>query len=203
MAEKPDRSDPRARILRAARPLFLRRGFENTSTDALAQAAGVSKRTLYRCYPTKDELLTAVMREMTVDRLSSSSAALSLPPKASRTTLEAVLKRFARLAIARTMDPEYIDLLRLAVGESGRRPQLAVLLRQELAGAKTLRGLLEDARRRKLVRADVSVEVAARMLAGALLTSVLSDGVFSRRPKPPSPAAIDELVRLFLVAVAS
>lgn len=181
--------------------MFLRHGFDNTSTDALAQAAGVSKRTLYRCYRTKDELLAAVMRDMTVARLSSSPE-LSLPPNASRATLEGVLKRFVRMAIARTMDPEYIDLLRLAVGESGRRPHLAALLRKELAGAKTLRTMLEDARRRKLIRANVNVEVAARMLAGALLTLVLSDGAFSRRPKPPTRAVIDDLIQLFLVAVA-
>lgn len=202
MAKTAGRRDPRLRIVRAARPLFLRRGFDNTSTDALAQAAGVSKRTLYRCYRNKDELLASVMRDMTVDRLSSSPE-LSLPPNASRATLESVLKRFVRMAITRTMDPEYIDLLRLAVGESGRRPRLGALLRQELAGGRTLRAVLEDARQRKLIRADVNVEVAARMLAGALLTSVLSDGAFSRRPKPPSRAVIDDLVRLFLVAVAS
>lgn len=201
MAETPGRRDPRARILEAARPLLLQRGFDNTSTDTLAQAAGVSKRTLYRCFRTKDELLVAVMRDMTVDRLSSSPE-LSLPPNATRATLEGVLKRFVRTAVARTMDPEYIDLFRLAVGESGRRPELGALLRQRLAGSKTLRAVLHDARRRKLIRADVNVEVAARMLAGALLTSVLSDGAFSRRPKPPSRAVIDDLVRLFLVAVA-
>ena len=202
MAETSGRRDPRLRIVRAARPLFLRRGFDNTSTDALAQAASVSKRTLYRYYRTKDELLAAVMRDMTVDQLSSSPD-LSLPPNASLTTLEGVLKRFVRMAIARTMDPEYIDLLRLAVGESGRRPHLGALLRQEVAGGKTLRAVLQDARRRKLIRADVNIEVAARMLAGALLTSVLSDGAFSRRPKPPSRDVNDHLVRLFLIAVAA
>lgn len=196
------RRAPRERIVRAARPLFLHRGIDNTSTDALAEAAGVSKRTLYQCYPSKDELLAAVMRDMTVDRLASAPE-LSLPANATRAALRGVLEDFVRLAIARTMDPEYIDLLRLAIGESGRRPQLAALLRQELTGAKTLRSLLEDARRQKLLRADVNVEVAARMLAGALLTSVLSDGAFSRRPKPPSRAVVDDLIRLFLAAVAS
>ncbi len=199
---KTSRGDPYLRITRAARPLFLQRGFDNTSTDAIAQTAGVSKRTLYHCYPTKDELLAAVMRDMTVGRLSSAPE-LSLLPNATRATLERVLRDFVRLAIARTMDPEYVDLLRLAIGESGRRPQLATLLRQELAGAKTLRALLVDARRWKLLRADVNVEVAARMLAGALLTWVVSDGAFSRLPKPPSRAVVDELVRLFLAAVAS
>lgn len=195
------RRDPRERIVRAARPLFLRRGFDGTSTDALAEAAGVSKRTLYRRYPTKDELLAAVMREMTVDRLSVAPE-LSLPPHAELGALRRVLTSFVRLAIARAMDPEYIDLLRLAIGESGRRPQLASLVRQVVTGGKTLRALLEDAQRRKLLRADVNVDVAARMLVGALLTSVVSDGALSRRPRPPSRTELDHLVRLFLAAVS-
>jgi TetR/AcrR family transcriptional regulator, regulator of mycofactocin system len=43
----------RARVERAALDLFARRGFENVTTDEVADAAGISRRTFFRYYATK------------------------------------------------------------------------------------------------------------------------------------------------------
>jgi mycofactocin system transcriptional regulator len=43
----------RARVERAALDLFTRRGFENVTTDEVADAAGISRRTFFRYYATK------------------------------------------------------------------------------------------------------------------------------------------------------
>src|SRR4051812_10158633 len=43
----------RARVERAALELFTRRGFENVTTDEVADAAGISRRTFFRYYGTK------------------------------------------------------------------------------------------------------------------------------------------------------
>lgn len=45
-----------AAIEQAAFELFARHGFENTTTEAIAQAAGVSRRTLFRYYPSKNDI---------------------------------------------------------------------------------------------------------------------------------------------------
>jgi TetR/AcrR family transcriptional regulator, regulator of mycofactocin system len=42
-----------ARVERAALDLFTRRGFENVTTDEVADAAGISRRTFFRYYATK------------------------------------------------------------------------------------------------------------------------------------------------------
>jgi TetR/AcrR family transcriptional regulator, regulator of mycofactocin system len=50
----PDaRADTRARIERAALELFTRRGFEQVTADQIADAAGTSRRTFFRCFATK------------------------------------------------------------------------------------------------------------------------------------------------------
>ena len=114
----PGRGAPKRRlILEAARELFLRHGFAETSTDAIALRAGVSKETLYRHYPSKEVLLVAVMEELTVDRLAL-LAGRSLPPRATREDLEAVLDEILRDALQRLMDRDYLELARLAIGES-------------------------------------------------------------------------------------
>lgn len=50
-------------IVRAALELFLRDGFERTSVDAIADLAGVSKRTIYNHYEDKRTLFLAVIHE--------------------------------------------------------------------------------------------------------------------------------------------
>jgi AcrR family transcriptional regulator len=54
---------PRERILAAARALFYRRGIHVVGVDAIAEAAGTNKMTLYRHFSSKDELIAACLRE--------------------------------------------------------------------------------------------------------------------------------------------
>ncbi|WFP61756.1 TetR/AcrR family transcriptional regulator [Mesorhizobium sp. WSM4904] len=51
----------RPEILQAAYKLFRRRGFFRVGMDEIADAAGVTKRTLYYHFDSKDALLTAVL----------------------------------------------------------------------------------------------------------------------------------------------
>lgn len=48
-------------VLDAAYELFLDSGFDGTSMDAVAAAAGVSKPVVYACFGSKDELFTAML----------------------------------------------------------------------------------------------------------------------------------------------
>jgi AcrR family transcriptional regulator len=50
-------------LLEAALDLFVEKGFAATRTEEVAERAGVSKGTLYLYYPSKEELLKAVIRE--------------------------------------------------------------------------------------------------------------------------------------------
>ena len=51
----------RQRILQAAYKLFRRRGFFRVGVDEIAAAAGITKRTLYYHFKSKDALLAAVL----------------------------------------------------------------------------------------------------------------------------------------------
>ena len=56
---------PRERILAAARELFYRRGIHAVGVDAIAEAAGTNKMTLYRHFASKDVLVAACLSELT------------------------------------------------------------------------------------------------------------------------------------------
>lgn len=55
----------KGRILEAADRLFYSQGIQAVGVDAVAHEAGISKRTLYKHYPSKDELVAAYLARRT------------------------------------------------------------------------------------------------------------------------------------------
>jgi AcrR family transcriptional regulator len=73
---KPHRRRKEARpheLLEAALTLFVEKGFASTRTEEVAQRAGVSKGTLYLYYPSKEELLKAVIAHYLSARIADSA----------------------------------------------------------------------------------------------------------------------------------
>jgi len=60
---KDEKIPPRARILAAAAELFYRHGIRAVGVEAIADAAGTNKMTLYRHFPSKDELVAEYLRQ--------------------------------------------------------------------------------------------------------------------------------------------
>src|SRR5262245_59485191 len=64
--------DTRTRIADAALALFVSQGYQKTTVDQIAEAAGVGRRTVFRHFPTKEAILLdqlAVRREVAIQRL--------------------------------------------------------------------------------------------------------------------------------------
>ena len=68
-----DPEQTRARILEAAGRLFYRDGIRPVAMDAVAEMAGITKRTLYYHFDSKDDLVVAYLRH-TGERLDASLA---------------------------------------------------------------------------------------------------------------------------------
>src|SRR5688572_23077292 len=56
----PERRRPQ--VLDAALDLFLERGYEGASMQAVADIAGVTKPVVYACFPSKEKLFRALLR---------------------------------------------------------------------------------------------------------------------------------------------
>jgi AcrR family transcriptional regulator len=61
--DKDERIPPRERLLGAAGELFYRQGIRAVGVEAIAEAAGTNKMTLYRHFPSKDELVAEYLRQ--------------------------------------------------------------------------------------------------------------------------------------------
>lgn len=86
---KPLRADAQRnydKLVAAAREVFAERGAEG-SLDEIAKRAGVGPGTLYRHFPTRDDLIDALMRDWSARVLSDSEAAVAADLPA-RETLE-------------------------------------------------------------------------------------------------------------------
>ena len=73
-ASRTSRASPRQRLLAAAGELFYRYGIGAVGVDLVSQAAGVSKRTLYQQFGSKDELVAA-----SLDQAGDAITAMYLP----------------------------------------------------------------------------------------------------------------------------
>src|SRR5882762_2725904 len=57
-----ERVRPRDRILETARDMFHKHGIKGVGVDAITEAAGTNKMTLYRHFESKDELIVECLR---------------------------------------------------------------------------------------------------------------------------------------------
>lgn len=108
-------------IRRCALELFLERGFDRTSMDAIAAAAGTTKASLYARFPSKAALFDAVLR-WAVQRRDWPEPE---PPPPSPDDLEAALAALAEVAVHRALHPKMVQLARIAITQSGQFPELA------------------------------------------------------------------------------
>ena len=93
--------DTRARILSAAYPLFYREGFVRVGVDQIAAAAGVTKKTLYYHFDSKDALVGAVLEAQHVHALRLVERWAEVPDRDPLALTAAIFERFARWASGR------------------------------------------------------------------------------------------------------
>lgn len=193
----------RTAVLAAATTLFLRSGFLGTSMDEIAEAAGLSKRTLYNNYADKEDLFREVVTVgITVAEQFAEHAAAELVDPGDLATALTDLAR--RLAIEAT-SPPVVRLRRLLIGEAHRFPDLAAEY-YELAPGKvmsTIATALEGLAARGRLRVDDPAR-AAEQFAFLVLGPALDRALFTGRDTPPDPdtlaRAADAGVRTFLAA---
>ncbi|AWN48960.1 TetR/AcrR family transcriptional regulator [Methylobacterium terrae] len=135
-----------ARLVAVATQLFMEHGFDATSIDAVAQAAGVSKPTLYARYRDKRALFAAVLEERIREWLAPLSAAAEAQGArgAAREAGE-VLEELSRTLLARAQAPGAAALNRCIVAQALHFPELARLAYEEgwLRGVRAVARLLE------------------------------------------------------------
>jgi AcrR family transcriptional regulator len=120
--------DRRAAIIKAVRRVFAERGFNGTTTRALAEAAGVSEALLFRHFPNKEALFEAMLADCcTQQDIVRFERLHALQPSAS--TLVLLVHYLVSLVLAeRDDDDERVVLNRLIVRSIAENGEFAGLL---------------------------------------------------------------------------
>jgi AcrR family transcriptional regulator len=84
------------RIVRVGHKLFLERGYENTTIDMIAEEAGISRRTFFHYFPSKEDVLFTVKGEFGWMKEAAVRCPDGVPPlTAVEHILEEIAKRFS------------------------------------------------------------------------------------------------------------
>jgi TetR/AcrR family transcriptional repressor of mexJK operon len=183
------------RILDAAQALFLAQGFEATSLNQIAVAAGATKRTLYVKVGDKSEIFAAAVRRMLDqrrERLDDPGAGGSVAER---------LVRFCDSLLVVALDPDVLRLCRILVAEAPRFPALASLMEEQMTHGALLR--LADLLRDEAARGRLAMDdprLAAELLLTMTIGSAQRAVLFGLDPWDASHchAWVRTAVRLFL-----
>ena len=116
-----------ARILEAAYDVFRERGFSAATIGEIAEAAAISKATLYRRFENKQALFESVVYkslELAAGVFDDIELDLDRP--------EASLRRYAMVIREVNELPRYREIFRMVLAEAPRQPELAVVWRQAM-----------------------------------------------------------------------
>lgn len=168
------------KIIDAAAQLLLERGYDNTTVDDVATRAGVGKATVYRRWPSKDDLALASMTELLASEF----------PEPDTGSIRGDVEASVHRLIAFVNTDQGAAFIRMTVGESLRDSRVAALHRESIERTEDGgRRILGRAIERDEVRPDIHVDLSLQWLSGFLTVRLISG-----RPMPAMdevPAIVD------------
>jgi TetR/AcrR family transcriptional repressor of mexJK operon len=171
---RPTRAEAERRheaLLETASRLFIARGLDGISMEAIAEEAGVAKRFVYARYRDKGELFVATLK-----RLIEQRAAFLHAYNAGEAPVEPGLLAFAELLESSVVQPEALALYRIVVSELHRFPTLS-----QLFAAKTAQNIMGGiARVLKIYESRGELRFDDAVMAAELFLTLIVQGARSR-----------------------
>ena len=185
---RPRDPETDSKITRAAAELLLLRGFDKTTVDEVAARAGVGKATVYRRWPSKEDLAVAAMETLY-------SAEFPEPDTGSiRGDLAASYRSF--IAFANTDTGK--AYMRMSITESLRDERIAARYRASTERReREARRSLQRALQRGAVTKDADIDTAVQYLGGIIIARVILG-----RPLPQLED-VDDLVEFTLRGISA
>jgi AcrR family transcriptional regulator len=183
---RPRDPETDTRIIQAASDLMLRRGFDRMTVDDVASAAGVGKATVYRRWPSKEDLAVAAMEALYTDEI----------PEPDTGSIVDDLRASFHSTLLFVNTPEGLAYLLTAITEAVRDERIAAIYRAAIERAEAKgRRMYERAIERGEVRPDIDLDYCVQWLGGLLAARRITN-----RPMPTVDEA-DSLVDMVLKGI--
>jgi AcrR family transcriptional regulator len=192
----PPPTSTHQRILRVAKELFANRGYEHTSTSAIARTAGTSESQLMKHFGSKSGLLEAIFT-------AGWSAIASRAREATETIDDpaAKLEAIAAAVLAYLEHDPEMKVLYLLEGRRIRREGQMVALTEGFLGfVRLLDGILEECRHRGMLDAGVPAEAVRSALMG-LLEGMLRDRFLAERVGFPANFSLEKILQVYALTL--
>ena len=197
-AVAPAGGSSRDRILQAAKSLFASKGYDYTSTVAIARLAGTSESQLIKHFGSKEGLLEAIFEQ--------SWQRINWGVRQSIRALDSPVDKFHALVdltlTALTKDSELNVLLLLEGRRILKSGQMILLDQGFLEYVRMADGILREMQEAGQLRADVRVETVRSALMGAI-EGLLRDKLLSERVDYPALHTTKQIREIFTLLMAA
>jgi TetR/AcrR family transcriptional regulator len=193
-----------AAILQAATRLFGDKGFRDTRTADIAAAAGVTERTLFRYFPSKESLYRRVMfpavLAATMPReLTETGKLFALDSESFRDWHKRVLK--LRTGAARAAAPQFRLMLATLMTDEELRRKVIGIWKENLWQHAV--DTVKRFQKRKQLRTDLAPEAIARAIISLNLGYIIARALLAPQATWNDDAEIEATVDLLLRGAAS
>lgn len=192
----PQAESSRERILHSAKTLFASRGYENTSTAAIARQAGSSESQLIKHFGSKEGVLEAIFDDGW-ERMGQGLAALS--STAGRQRLRATMNL---ILTSLQQDPELKELMLLEGRRVRKEGHLIMLTHGFLDFVRGMDAVLEEMQRAGQLRPDIPPDVVRSALMG-MVEGLLRDQILAQRMNQRVSYGDAQLRQVFDLVMAS
>lgn len=177
----------RHEIITACLPLFVEKGFHETSMQQVAAAAGLGKSTLYDYFQTKDEILVFLVEEEVAGFTQRTNQILQQPVGVVKKLRQIMLMHLEYM----TQNKAFYIKLTLEIMRLGQESQARIQVKRH-AYQDIFRSLIEQGIR------DGAFRPVDPMLAARLLYTALTPIVFTTRPTGTPQEMMEEAFEMLM-----
>lgn len=181
MAQKAEQR--RQEILDKAKILFLQQGYDETPISSILQSVGIAKGTFYHYFKSKNELLNALVEQMTEQIMEQINPILESPTLSAREKMEQYFET------AKNVKTKNVALIRASLQMMYKQSNIKFkLLVDRLSREKivpSLAKIIDQGRREGSFKAEYSQETASTIVASLQgQTDTLAKEILSENPDP-------------------
>ena len=196
--ERP-RTEKEAAILQAATAIFGAKGYRDARTADIAASAGVTERTLFRYFPTKDQLYRRVMfpavLAATMPReLNETGKLFAADSESFADWHRRVLK--LRIGAARAAAPQFRLMLATLMSDEALRDKVLAIWRKNVW--QHALDTVERFQKRKQLRSDLPREAIARAIISLNLGYIVARALLAPDSPWDDDTEVERTVELLL-----